>query len=201
MAAQTKVVGITIPDVNIQQFSITLVGDSPGLIVHNWDSKTIRMILDKQMKKAKPGKQAKDPQADFEASMYRLPDGSHGFPASGFKAAAINACRQIDGISMTEAKGAFQVVGDIVQLKCPEPVMREDMVRIGMGTSDIRYRACYPVWEAEIQIRYNADFMSREQIVNLFNTAGFCSGIGEWRPSSPKKPGPYGMFHVKRGDE
>jgi len=75
------------------------------------------------------------------------------------------------------------------------------MVRIGMGTTDIRYRAMYETWEVDIVIRYNADFMSREQIVNLFNTAGFCSGIGEWRPSSPKKPGPYGMFHVKRGDE
>ena len=197
----TKSVGITIPDVNIQEFTITLVGDPPGLIVHNWDEKTKKMILDKQMKKAKPGKQAKDPVADFEATMYRFQDGGHGFPASGFKASAVNACRQIDGISMTEARGAFQVVGDLVKLKCSEPVMREDMVRIGMGTSDIRYRAMYVTWEADITIRYNADFMSKEQIVNLFNTAGFCSGIGEWRPSAPKKPGPYGMFHVKRGDE
>ena len=194
--AQTKGIGVEIPGVNIQQFIITLVGDS-GLIVHNWDEKSKRMMLDKQMKKAKSGKQAKNPQDDYEATMYRLPDGGHGFPARGFKASAVNACRQIDGIAMTEARGAFQVVGDLVKLKCSDPVMREDMVRIGMGTSDIRYRAMYETWEADITIRYNADFMSQAQIINLFNTAGFCSGIGEWRPSSPKCAGSFGMFHVK----
>lgn len=193
---QTKNVGIVIPRVNINQFPITLVGDSP-LIVHKWDEKSKRMMLDKQMKKAKSGKQAKNPQDDYEATMYRFPDGGHGFPAAGFKASAVNACRQIDGIAMTEARGAFQVVGDLIRLKCSEPVMREDMVRIGMGTSDIRYRAMYETWEADIIIRYNADFMSADQIVNLFNTAGFCSGIGEWRPSSPKCAGSFGMFHVQ----
>ena len=201
MMAQLKMgVGVDIPDVYINEFEITLVGDSP-LIVHNWDEKSKRMMLDKQMKKAKTGKQAKNPEEDFKATMYRLEDGGHGFPARGFKATAVNACRQIDGIAMTEARGAFQVVGELVRLKCSSPVMREDMVRIGMGTSDIRFRAMYEQWEAEITIRHNADFMSKEQIVNLFNTAGFCSGIGEWRPSSPKCAGSFGMFHVKRGDE
>ncbi len=197
---QTKGASIEIPRINIQQFIITLVGDSP-LIVHNWDKKSIQMMLDKQMKKAKTGKQAKDPQADFEATMYRFPDGGHGFPAAGFKASAVNACRQVDEIKMTEARGAFQVVGDLIKLKCSEPVMRQDMVRIGKGTSDIRYRAMYETWEADVTISHNADFMSKEQIINLFNTAGFCSGIGEWRPSSPKCAGSFGMFHVKRGDE
>ena len=197
---QTMGIGVAIPPVNIHEFTITLVGDSP-LIVHNWDEKSKRMMLDKQMKKAKTGKQAKDPEADFKATMYRINGGGHGFPARGFKATAVNACRQIDGIAMTEARGAFQVVGDLLELKCSEPVMREDMVRIGMGTSDIRYRAMYEKWEVDIKIRHNADFMSKEQIVNLFNTAGFCSGIGEWRPSSPKCAGSFGMFHVKIGGE
>ena len=155
--AQTSKVGIEIPRVNIDQFIITLMGDSP-LIVHKWDEKSKRMMLDKQMKKAKGGKQAKDPQADFEATMYRFPDGGHGFPAAGFKASAVNACRQIDGIAMTEARGAFQVVGDLIRLECSEPVMREDMVRIGMGTSDIRYRAMYETWQVDITIRHNANY-------------------------------------------
>ncbi len=197
---QTKSIGIEIPRVNINQFTITLIGDSP-LIVHKWDEKSKKMMLDKQMKKAKSGKQAKNPQEDFEATMYRFKDGGHGFPAAGFKASAVNACRQIDSIAMTEARGAFQVVGDLIKLKCSKPVMREDMVRIGMGTSDIRYRAMYETWQADITVRHNADFMSKEQIINLFNTAGFCSGIGEWRPSSPKCAGSFGMFHVKIGGE
>ncbi len=200
--AQTKDT-LVIPDVRIGKFTITLVGDTP-LIVHRWSEKAKKMMLDKQMKKAKAAKQAKDPNADFEATMYRFADGEHGFPASGFKATAVNAVRQVDGIFMTEVRGAFQVQGEtsvsgeaLVRLKCSEPVMREDMVRIGKGVSDIRYRAMYEEWEVEITITHNADYMSKEQIMNLFNTAGFCSGVGEWRPSSPKCAGSYGMFHVK----
>ena len=35
--------------------------------------------------------------------------------------------------------------------------------------------------------------LSAAQIVNLFNTAGFGVGIGEWRS---EKDGQYGSFHV-----
>ena len=206
MAQTDKAVGVTIPDVNIETFKIEVVGDSQ-LIVHKFSQKAKTEMLNKQMKKAKSARIAKDPQADYEGSMYRFPDGGHGFPSRGFKEAAINACRQIDGIAMTEARGAFQIIGErvngemLIRLDASEPIMREDVVRIGMGTSDLRYRAMYENWAAELTIKHNADYMTKEQIINLINTAGFCSGIGEWRPSSPRRSGPYGTFHVKRGDE
>ena len=189
---------VMIPSVNLQRFKLQLVGDSP-LIVHRFSEKAKKQMLDKQMKKAKTAKAAKDPQEDYEGSMYRFKDGGHGFPVSGFEATAVNACRQIDGVAMTEVRGAFRIVNgedDLIRLDAAEPVMRQDMVKIAMGTSDIRFRAMYDPWSVVIEIMHNADFMSKEQIINLYNVAGFCSGIGEWRPSSPKRAGPYGMFHV-----
>ena len=74
------------------------------------------------------------------------------------------------------------------------PEIREDMVRIGMGTADIRYRGEFKKWSANIDVRYNANAMSIEQIINLFNIGGFACGVGEWRPA---KDGSYGMFHVE----
>ena len=71
--------------------------------------------------------------------------------------------------------------------------MREDMVRVGMGTADIRYRPEFPKWRAEMTLRYNADAISLDQIVNIFNLAGFGVGVGEWRP---ERDGQFGMFHV-----
>ena len=70
------------------------------------------------------------------------------------------------------------------------------MVRVGMGTADLRYRGAFSSWSTELQVRYNADIISAEQLVHLFNTAGFAVGIGEWRP---EKDGSWGMFHVKTG--
>lgn len=183
---------ITIPQIEIERMSIRVIGDSP-LIVHKWSEKAKKEMLGKQMKVAKRGREAKDPQRDFEESIYQHPDGGYGFPSLAFKLAAVGACRFSDGTKMTVARGAFHVEDEFVKLEGDEPIPREDMVRVGMGTADIRYRAEFTKWAANIPISYNRHALSREQIVNLFNLAGFGVGVGEWRP---EKNGSFGRFHV-----
>lgn len=182
---------IELPKMDIRTITIGLRGDSP-LISHAWSSKAKKEMLDKQMKKAKGAKEAKDPERDYYESLYHLPDGGYGFPAVAFKSAAVDACSQVDGITKVFARGAFHIVGDMVRIE-GDPTMREDMVRIAMGTADIRFRGEFKQWACEITVRYNAAAISAEQIVNLFNTAGFSVGVGEWRP---QRDGSFGMFHV-----
>jgi len=186
--AKVEVVGL--PELKIGKLEITLVGDTP-LISHAWSKKAKKMMLDKQMKKAKPKKDAKDPQKDYEDSLYTV-NGGYGFPSIAFKAAAVNACSHVDGVTKVLARGAFHVEGEMVEI-AGKPRMREDMVRLANGVADIRYRGEFPTWKARILVRYNKNVLSPEQIMNLFNTAGFAIGIGEWRP---QKNGFYGMFHV-----
>jgi len=182
---------VVIPAIEIAEMGLALVGDSP-LICHAWSDKAKKQMLDKQMKKAKQGKEAKNPEADYKASLYPRPEGGYGFPSVAFKAAAVGACRFVDGLRMTEVRGAFHVLGELIPIE-GEPTMREDMVRVGMGTADIRYRGEFRDWKAYLSIRFNQRAISPEQIVNLFNVAGFGVGVGEWRP---EKDGSYGMFHV-----
>lgn len=182
---------ITLPPLNLQTMQVTLIGDSP-LICHAWSVKAKRAMLDKQMKKARPAKAAKSPEDDFEASLYKMEDGRYGFPAVAFKSAAVSACRFVEGVKMTEARGAFHIEGELVLID-GEPTSREDMVRVGMGTADIRYRGEFKEWRAVLTIKFNANAVSPEQIVNLLNTAGFGVGVGEWRP---EKNGSFGRFHV-----
>ena len=87
----------------------------------------------------------------------------------------------------------FFVPGELVAIE-GEPSMREDMVRVGMGTADLRYRPEFKSWSISLPIEYNADAITLEQIVNLVNLAGFGVGIGEWRP---ERDGQYGMFHAE----
>lgn len=188
---------ISIPSIRIQNLTVKLIGDSP-LICHAWSEKAKKQMLDKQMKAAKAGKEAKDPHRDFLESLYPHPDGGYGFPCVGFKAAAVGACRFADGIKMTEARGAFHVVGELAKISGSEPEMREDMVRVGMGTADIRYRGQFSPWSVELTLSYNRDALSPEQIINLFNLAGFGVGVGEWRP---ERDGSYGRFHVANENE
>jgi hypothetical protein len=204
---------ITLPALNIKMMEVTLVGDAP-LIVHAWSEKAKKEMLDKQMKVAGGGREAKNPLSDFESSMYRFDDGGHGFPSIAFKNAAVTAGTSIAGLTKIAARQAFSIMGEdmdipgsfpgtvsrtnLVRLLGTKPQMREDMVRVGMGTADLRYRAEYVNWFATVIVRYNASVLSEEQILNLINTAGFAVGVGEWRP---ERDGGYGTFHVATGKE
>jgi len=193
--AAVKSATIELPPLNIQTVSFMLIGDSP-LIVHAWSEKAKRQMLDKQMKKASKAKEAKDPEADYEACFYRTETGGYGFPAIGVKAAMVGACRFVDA-KMTMARGAFHIDAEMLQV-IGEPRPREDMVRVGMGTADIRYRPEFPSWRIPVTVKFNAAVISAEQIANLLNVAGFGIGIGEWRP---EKNGSYGRFHVASNEE
>lgn len=211
MAKATEEKSIVIPAINIQTAVINLVGDSP-LIMHKWSEKAKKEILDKQMKKAKTkGHDAKDPVRDFIDSMYWLsgePDekteagfekaiqngARFGFPSVAFKASAVAAGFRV-GVTknMVSMNAAFHIDGEFVEI-IGTPRMREDMVRVGMGVADIRYRGEFPEWRATFAVRYNASALSLEQLVNLFNLGGFACGIGEWRA---EKGGTYGMYHIE----
>lgn len=201
---------VTIPAIDVQYATIKVVGDSP-LIVHKWSEKAKKEILDKQMKKARTkGHDAKDPVADFIDSLYWLEgepeekteegfaraiqNGARfGFPATAFKAAAVSAGYRSgvtkDKVSMN---AAFHIDEEFVRID-GTPEMREDMVRVGMGVADIRYRGEFKDWSTTFTVKYNASAISLEQLINLFNLGGFACGVGEWRP---EKGGRNGMFHV-----
>jgi hypothetical protein len=183
---------IVLVDFDIRVTQLKLVGDSP-LICHAWSEKAKRQMLEKQMGVATAGKEKKDPHADFLQSLYPHPDGGYGFPSVAFKAAAVNACTSLSkAITKVQARQAFHVQGELVPIN-GKPTPREDMVRIGMGTADIRFRGEFKEWSCVLNIRYNARALTLEQIVNLFNIAGFAVGVGEWRP---ERDGQYGLFHV-----
>lgn len=189
MATKTAT-AIELPPLNIETVTFVLIGDSP-LIVHAWSEKAKKLMLDRQMKKATTAKAAKDPEADYEACFYKTPTGAYGFPAIGVKAAMVSACRFVDA-KMTVMRGAFHIDCEMLTV-IGDPRPREDMVRVGMGTADIRYRPEFVEWKMPVTIKFNASVISAEQLANLLNAAGFGVGIGEWRP---EKNGSYGRFHV-----
>ena len=193
----TITVSVSRPNLMVSQFKVK--GLSP-LISHKWSEKAKKEMRDKQTKKKLAPKQAKDPKAEFESSLYLLSNGTHpkgpyGFPAVAFKAAAVRAAKQVDGMNMTDARGLFYIEpddGDLVKIDSPKPpVMREDMVRLNGKSADIRYRGAFIDWSVLLNVRYNADVISQEQLLNLFELAGFCCGIGEWRM---EKGGTFGTF-------
>lgn len=215
MATKKTVETIEIKPVEIAVVDVRIVGDTP-LIMHRWSEKAKREILDKEMGKAKKAREIKRPVDDFCRSMYWLegspaegatddeimeavPNGSFGFPVTAIKQAAISAAYR-SGMSKDKVslQGAFFIDGvgeeQLAEVKGDKPHIREDMVRVGMGAADIRYRGEFDHWYMDLTLRYNKNGQySLEQILNIINLGGFCCGIGEWRP---EKSGQNGMFHL-----
>ena len=181
-------------------FQIPVRGTSP-LIVNRWSEKAKEMMLQAQQTKARPKRDAKDPVANFEASRYRLADGRDGLPATAFKAAIAHAARMFDGITITLVKQTVLVVGEgpdqLVPLDYGAITMREDTVRNASGVADLRYRAQFWPWSAELNVRCIGGQFDLDSIIALVDGAGI-GGVGEWRPTSPKSAtGTYGTFEVQ----
>jgi hypothetical protein len=191
MATRTET-AIVLPRLDVQMIEMTLIGDTP-LITHQWSEKSRKEMRDKQTKRATKGREAKDPHAEFEGAIYRLRDGRCGMPAIAFKNAAVTACTSLADVTKVAARQAFHVEGEMVAIDAPSPTMREDMVRVGMGTADLRYRPEFSPWRVTLLVKFNAGVLSAEQVLNLFNVAGFAVGVGEWRP---ERDGNFGRFHV-----
>lgn len=225
MAVAKKTELVAIKPVEMKEAKLTIVGDTP-LIVHAWSEKAKKQMLDAQMGKAK-GKQKdrKSPAQDFIDSMYWLTDkpaaadveseedklalfaqaiqsgAKFGFPVTALKQAAISASYRKgwtkDKMSL---RGVFFIdggFGEFMEIKSDPPVMREDMVKVGMGTADIRYRGEFRNWSSTFTLRYDANGQfDLTSIVNMVNAGGLVCGLGEWRV---EKDGMFGMFHVSNG--
>ena len=207
MASKTEV-KIQIPAPNIQIMKVKINGLTP-LIYHKWDEKAIKMIEDKQQKKATKAREVRDPEAETVNSVYYDASGYVSLPARNVKQAIVGSARFLSGVPMTVLRGSIFVVGDVdgfINVKSKGKLvtrkeiednvdtwMRKDMVTVGMGSADVRYRAQVDKWTMEFMVKFNADVLSAEQVLNLLQTAGFSQGLGEWRP---EKNGDNGTFEV-----
>lgn len=206
---------VEIRPLDIKRVKIKIVGDTP-LIVHAWSEKAKRMMLEAQTKATKTkGKSIRDPYDDFIQSMYWLegkPEESTveafeyavkngakwGFPVGAIKMAGNSAAYRNGWVkNQMSLRGSYFLkteYGEMAEIKGSTPIMREDMVRIGMGSADLRYRAEFRNWSMEMILEYNASGdMTLEQIVNIINAGGYSVGIGEWRP---EKDGSFGTYHI-----
>lgn len=215
---------VRVPKLKILKTGIVLIGDNP-VIVHNWSKKAEKQLLDGMTGEPSAGKEPKDPVAEFFGSLYVNESGEYCIPAVNFKAAAVSASNDVE-LVMTEMRRAFHVNGELVKIDAPPLAakhftewdekykgklakahkqgasMRRDFVRLPNGRTDIRFRACFPIWSVQLEVKYNEAVISIGQLIGLFEAAGFGCGVCEWRPSSPKvKSGSFGTWHVSRGTD
>lgn len=192
---QEKTEQIALPRINIQRVRIKINGVT-SLICNRWSERAIAAIEVNQSGVTKTAKkEPRNPEQEFRDSLYVLPNGKYGFPSGAFKKAGVEACRQLEDMTMTEAKTLFHVLHEYVEIE-GTPQMRRDMRRLKSGTYDPVYRGEFLKWSCVLEVMYNADRLSLEMLLTLFQIAGL-NGVGGFRPSGPDgKSGNHGMFEI-----
>lgn len=188
---------VQIDRIDAETIQVPIIGTTP-LIVHRFSEKAKRQMLDNMQGKRSP-KQAKNPEAEYLASFYMLKDGRYGFPSVGFKQAMVSGTRLFGkDVTMVLVRQTIFVHGEAAtdQPLVPidgEPHMREDVVTVGRGGHDLRYRGEFPEWRADLQITYVKASFTRGSVLTLLEAAGLGVGVGEWRP---EKNGDFGQFAI-----
>jgi len=184
----------------IKRSTITFtIKSTSSLIMHKWSEKAKAMMRDKQQKGTKTKvRDLRDPEHEAKEATYVTADGDVGIPAMAFKNALITAAHKDIGIEKTLVRKSLFLKCSDANLVIPftdasDPVIREDMVRVGAGSSDMRYRPEFSSWSASVSLEFDAEMLQPKDILALAGRAGFGVGICEWRP---EKSGEFGRFEI-----
>lgn len=192
---------VVIPEIKKMNLTFGIRGISP-LIQHQFDEKSRRAMREKHAGKRTRNREVRDPEAEFRAAMYLTEDGKYGLHAMALKNSILKAAHKDIGIPRTTAMQALFVhcsdANLVIEMDCSEPIMREDVVRVGPGSTDLRYRPEFKQWGAVVSFTIDAGLLQPKDVLTLVDRAGFGVGVNEWRP---EKGGEYGRFEIDRSVE
>ena len=176
---------ITLEEMQQSILTTRIQGVSP-LIQHKWSEKALNMLRDKHAGVKVKNRDVRVPEQEFKDAAYVCDDGRFGFPAGGIKKCLINAAHKDIGLEKTLLRKSLFILPD-------DPIMREDIMKVGQGSTDLRYRPEFRNWSIVIKIEFDSLSLTQKTILNLIQRAGFGVGLGEMRP---EKSGEYGRFEV-----
>lgn len=199
MTAATKSTAVVIKPANIQSAVFKITGTAP-LVQARFSAKAMQAMKSKMEAGSTANKSrakaARDFDDDYEQAKHISTDGWQGIPAGAFRNAMISACRLV-GFKMTLAKlsvfvkaDGFDRVDGIPLIRFEGTPERVDMaVRNATGVADIRVRPMWREWSANVQVSYDADQFTLQDVTNLMSRVGQQVGIGEGRPDSRESAG------------
>ena len=201
--AKAKQSVISVKPINKKYIKFGISGTSP-LIQHAWGTKALGSMKLTPAERRKQPKLKREPDEEAFQATYYTEDGRYALPGNAFKACLINAAHKDIGLEKTLVRKALFTKNDVAGnnplnskvipfTSCSDPVVQEDLVRVGQGSSDLRYRPRFDEWTATIIMEFDADLLVPEDILNLVSRAGFGAGLCEMRP---EKGGEYGRFEI-----
>jgi hypothetical protein len=156
---------------------------------------TVVDIYDKMKGRKMIQKDAKQEEEMCENKIHYTENGNIGFPAAGFAKGMVAMAPYIEGLDMKRVRGSVRVIGNVIPIDFKERTTNITYGKTSGMTKSPRkiMRPEFKDWSCKLDIMFNANNISPEQIINLINWAGFQQGIGGWRP---EHNGSYGQYEV-----
>jgi hypothetical protein len=195
-----------------KRVSFTIVGETP-FIMHNGlladplheGAKKLKAITELKKKTETHHKQMA--KIEHEASAYRDDE----FPGSGLYIPSENlqACflagakkfklgRQSIGLLFPELIGyALKTPHKTWQAVLDDARTYFRKVVVVRSQRVARTRLRLDQWSAEVHAKLDCSLMNPSDVRKILDTCGHVVGLGDWRPSSPSKPGNYGKFRIE----
>jgi hypothetical protein len=187
---------IIVKPLRISRLKLQIVGKTPYLpepmdmaVIDRYDKKKSNQTYDKD--KISEEDKAKE-------KYYFTNDGKKGIPARAFYNAMIRASSYLfdkkDG-GMRNVREGLNVLGDVLPLKYKKEIQLLHWGRQSGQSKAPRkiIRNSFEDWSCELEIEYNQEQLSPENIVNILNWSGFHIGVGGFRK---EKTGNFGSFQV-----
>lgn len=185
---------VKLPAPEFTTFRLKLVGTSP-LITDAFSEERKAALARTQDGSAKQKPKARDPEAEFQESIYRTEAGGFAVPKLAFRKAIQTGAMRMTDIKGTEILAAFQIdtPDEFLPLETTEPRMRTDHV-VQMGRGNLRYRAEFWPWAVVLPVKLDHEVVSLEQFAHIVYKAGMGVGIGNWRS---EKKGDFGLWTIE----
>ncbi len=188
---------INLKKLELGTLRVKIIGDSPYLP----EPMDMAVLERYNSMKSKKGYTKDDisEEEKVKAKFYYTDDRKEGIPSRAFYNSMIRASSYLFEIKqggMRNIKEGVTVMGDILPLTFKKKKVITHWGRTsGMKGSPRKImRNAFYDWSIILEVQYNKQNLSSEQIINVLNWAGFHIGVGGFRK---EKTGNFGAFHIK----
>lgn len=194
----TETAEIKVPMLKRASVKLRIVGTTP-LFQNRMANKVLANLLVGSRKKTRAERLdiKHNPLEEYRNSAEIVPAGptALGIRVVAIKRSMCTAALETAGVTKTSAQRLLFMPGDLAPLY-GTPQLRMDPVKSAdiNRTPDIRSRAYFPKWGAEIDIQYIVPQLSVTSVVSLLCNAGVLIGVGDYRQE--KGAGAFGSFRV-----
>jgi len=184
---------VEVVPLKLEKTKLKIVGTTP-LLMEKMDLSVVEKYNKKKGQKiTKEDTRLEEEKLDDK--VHRDENGNVAFPASGFSKGLAGVAGYL-GLYKKDVLGSIRVLGNLIPIKFKKQSINQTWGRqSGINKSPRKIlRPEFQEWSCVVEVVYNANVISLEQLVNLFNWSGFQFGLGSWRP---EKGGSFGQYRVE----